>query len=214
MLRTRVKICGMTCIDDAHGAVDAGADALGLVFYPPSPRAVSVHEARQVVAGVAPLVTWVGLFVNADVTAVDEACNAMPLGLLQFHGDETPEYCSQFGMPWMKALRVAPDMALERELDLWQDAHAVLLDTYVKGQPGGTGLAFDWQKIPGQRPAPLVLAGGLTAATVGAAIDAVQPFAVDVSGGVESTPGRKDSGEMELFVAAVQAADRKKREKR
>jgi len=201
-------VCGITRRSDARAAVAAGADAIGLVFYPNSARAVSVSQARLILEGLPPLVTVVGLFVDALPELVEEACQELPLGLLQFHGAETQEYCASFGLPWMKALRVAPESDVDAMMAAYSQANAILLDTYKAGQPGGTGERFDWGKVPIGTAQPIVLAGGLKPENVGAAVAQCQPYAVDVSGGVESTPGQKDSEKLAEFVAAVWAANR------
>lgn len=208
MPRTRIKICGLTRREDALAAVAAGVDALGLVFYADSPRGLSIAAAQALVQGLPPLVTLVGLFVDAEADYVHQACQRLPLGLLQFHGSETQAYCGAFAVPWMKALRVAADSDIEAMIALYPEADAILLDTYRAGRAGGTGECFDWGKIPPQIQQPWVLAGGLQAGNVGTAIAAARPFAVDVSGGVEAAPGIKDPRKITEFVAAVSAADR------
>lgn len=207
MSRTRIKICGITRNCDALAAVEAGADALGLVFYGDSPRAVTVSQAQQIIGGVPPLVTLVGLFVNATPELVQQACASLPLGLLQFHGEESADYCAGFDRPWMKALRVASDSNVVEMMQAYRGAQAILLDTYRAGTPGGTGACFNWQQAPSQQQQPLVLAGGLHRENVSAAIAAVHPYAVDVSGGVELSPGIKDPQKMTQFVSAVRSAD-------
>ena len=187
--------------------MNAGADAIGLVFYPGSPRAVSLEQAAAVIAELPPLVTAVGLFVNAERKTVEEACAALPLGLLQFHGEEDAGYCASFRRPWMKAIRVADDTDVSAVARTFPGASALLLDTYREGRPGGTGEVFDWGRVPGALPAPVFLAGGLSSANVGRAIDAARPFAVDVSGGVEAEPGVKDPVRVKEFIEAVRAAD-------
>jgi len=206
--RTRIKICGITRPEDARVAVDRGADALGLVFYPESPRAVSLEQAADVAAEVPPFVSLVALFVDATATRVREVLDALPVGLVQFHGEETPSYCRQFGRPWIKALRVRPDSDVAAGCRPYHGARGILLDAWQEGVPGGTGKAFDWRIVRGQLPHPIVLAGGLNADNVGAAVSAVRPFAVDVSGGVEQSPGVKDANKIGEFIAAVQTADR------
>jgi phosphoribosylanthranilate isomerase len=205
--RTRIKICGITRNCDALAAVEAGADALGLVFYHASPRAVTVEDAELIIADLPPLVTLVGLFVNADAEEVQRACSRLPLGLLQFHGDESAEFCAGFQLPWMKALRVAGDSNVAAMMQPYRAASAILLDTWRAGTPGGTGESFNWDLVPAQPGLPLVLAGGLNAGNVAAAIARVHPFAVDVSGGVEISPGLKDPAAMIEFVAAVRSAE-------
>ena len=210
-MRTRIKICGITNTEDALQAVDAGADALGMVFYKPSPRYVDVGTAVQIAQSTPAFVSCVGLFVNAEADEVKQVLNQVPLQLLQFHGDETPQYCRQFSLPYMKALRVGAEGglsgdALRTQINSYSDAQAILLDTYQKAVPGGTGERFDWDLVPESRQ-KIVLAGGLTPDNVAAAIKAVEPYAVDVSSGVESAPGVKDVGRIRAFVDAVYLAD-------
>jgi phosphoribosylanthranilate isomerase len=207
VFRTRVKICGITSREDAIAAVEAGADAIGLVFYENSPRAVDIVGAGEILSRFPAMVTTVGLFVNAAREAVEETCAALPLSLLQFHGEEDPAFCASFGKPWMKVIRVAPGTDISSEASAYGDAAAILLDTFKQGVPGGTGSSFDWSRVPGLPAQELVLAGGLNAVNVGAAIRIVRPFAVDVSGGVELAPGRKSHTAMREFVAAVRTAD-------
>jgi phosphoribosylanthranilate isomerase len=205
--RTRIKICGITCHGDAQEAVYAGVDAIGLVFYPPSPRALDIASAKQVVAGLPPFVCLVGLFVDAERAQVEQACAALPLGLLQFHGDESEAYCRSFGLPYMKAVRVAADTDVNLQLGAYASASALLLDTWRQGTPGGTGETFDWNAVPAGAGPRCVLAGGLTPENVGAAIAQTDVYGVDVSGGVESAPGQKCAIKMHAFVHAVQRAD-------
>jgi len=202
--RIRVKICGITRIEDAEAAVRAGADALGLVFYADSLRAVSIATAADIVAKLPPFITPVGLFVNADKQAVIDVLAQVPLDCLQFHGDETAEYCAQFKRPYIKAVRVNEKTDLLSAAECFTTAQALLLDTYVKGTPGGTGQTFNWQLIPEQIGKPIVLAGGLNPANVGDAIKAVNPYAVDVSGGVEASKGIKDHDKIKQFIHEVQ----------
>lgn len=207
LANTRIKICGITRPEDARLAVDGGADAIGLVFYGPSPRCVSVAQAAEIAAAVAPLVTVVGLFVNESREEILRILQQVPIGMLQFHGDETGDFCRQFDRPWMKALRVKPDTDLPAACADYHGASAILLDAWQDGVPGGTGKTFDWQLVRDTLPLPMVLAGGLTAENVGQAIAQLSPAAVDVSGGVEAAPGRKDATRIEQFIAAVHAAD-------
>jgi phosphoribosylanthranilate isomerase len=202
----RVKICGITSPEDAVAAVEAGADAIGLVFYAASRRAVSPDEAAKIAAAISPLVMTVGLFVNAPTEAVLSTLERVPLNLLQFHGDESPEYCREFHRPYLKALPVTDSEELRRSMDSYPEARGFLLDTAAAGQFGGTGKTFDWALVPSDSPRPLVLAGGLGPDNVAAAISAVGPAAVDVSSGVESAPGIKDPLKMQKFVAAARAA--------
>jgi len=205
--QTRIKICGITTADDARTAVDLGADAIGLVFYARSPRGVTAQQAQQIAAAVPPFVTIVGLFVDEPVDSIKRILSSVPVDLVQFHGDETPAFCQQFGRPWIKALRVRPGVELETLCKDYQAGRGILLDSWQDGVPGGTGKSFDWDLAARTLPLPLVLAGGLNDSNVGEAIARLRPAAVDVSGGVERVPGVKDSGKIERFVAAVRAAD-------
>lgn len=201
-MRTCVKICGITRQQDAEFAAELGVDAIGLVFYPPSPRAVDVAQATQILAKLPPFVSRVGLFVNADSNQVEQVLNAVSLDVLQFHGDETADYCRQFGKPYMKAIRMRSGTDLVALAETYDSANALLLDTYQSGTPGGTGESFDWSMItPVQLP--IVLAGGLNAGNVSRAIQQVQPYAVDVSGGVEQAKGIKNSDKMRAFMQEV-----------
>jgi phosphoribosylanthranilate isomerase len=202
----RSKICGITRVEDALAAAEAGADAIGLVFYAKSPRAVSVQQARAIIAALPPFVTSVGLFVDASRCELGEILDAVPLDLLQFHGDETPAECDSYGRPYIKALRVKPGDDIAAQVALYANARGVLLDTYVPGIPGGTGEAFDWSLVPADLNKPVILAGGLTTANVAQAIAQVRPFAVDISGGVESAKGIKDAAKIQAFMAAVRRA--------
>ena len=202
----RSKICGITRVEDALVAAAAGADAIGLVFYAKSPRAVSVAQARAIIAALPPFVTTVGLFVNASRCELGEILDAVPLDLLQFHGDETPAQCEGHHRPYIKALRVKPGDDIARLAEPYGGASGILLDTYVEGVPGGTGAAFDWSLVPHDLAKPVILAGGLDAANVRAAIAQVQPYAVDVSGGVEASKGIKDAEKIRAFLREVAAA--------
>ena len=208
MANVRVKICGITRVEDALAAAAAGADAIGLVFYARSPRAVSAAQARQIVAALPPFVTSVGLFVDASPCEIEETLDAVPLDLLQFHGDETPAQCARYRRPYIKALRMREDLdlaAIARDY-AGAGARGLLLDTYVAGVPGGTGQAFDWTRVPRDLSLPLIVAGGLDAANVATAIAASRAYGVDVSGGVEQAKGIKDAAEIVRFVAAVRGA--------
>ena len=202
----RSKICGITRIEDALAAVEQGADAIGLVFYAKSPRAVTVQQARMIVAALPPFVTTVGLFVDASRCELGEILDAVPLDLLQFHGDETPAECEGYHRPYIKALRVKPGDDVAAQVALYENASGVLLDTYVPGIPGGTGEAFDWSLVPEGLSKPVILAGGLTAENVAQAIAQVRPYAVDISGGVEVSKGIKDAAKIRAFMQAVKAA--------
>jgi phosphoribosylanthranilate isomerase len=205
--RTRVKICGITNVEDALAAVAAGADAIGMVFYPASPRAIRVDQAEAICAALPPFVAVVGLFVDADADQIARVLAQVPLTLLQFHGNETAAECARFARPFIKAVRMREHTDLGAELKQYVQAQALLLDTYKAGTPGGTGETFDWQRVPSQYAGRIVLAGGLNPDNVGAAVAQVRPYAVDVSGGVEAVPGIKDIERMRKFIAAVQLAD-------
>lgn len=180
--------------------VDAGAEALGLVFYPASPRAVSIEQARAIAFAAGPFAVVTGLFVDADPEFVAAVLQQVPLQLLQFHGNETPAYCESFSRPYMKAIRMRPELDVVAAIAEYPTASGVLLDAYRPGVPGGTGETFDWARVPQQSAKPLVLAGGLTPANVAEAIRATQVYGVDVSGGVESAPGKKDHGKITSFI--------------
>lgn len=210
-MRTRVKICGLTRPLDSQAVVAAGADAIGLVFYDRSPRAVDIAQARAVVAALPPFVTSVGLFVDAPTAFVAQVLSEVRLDLLQFHGNEPPSACASYGRPWIKALRVRPGIDLLREADRYAGARALLLDAYCPGVPGGTGERFDWGLIPPELGPRVVLAGGLTADNVAGAIGRVRPYAVDVSGGVESAAGIKDHAKIDAFMRGVRDGDRSRR---
>lgn len=205
-MKTRIKICGLTREADVDAAVDAGADAIGFVFYPPSPRSVSAERAAELARRVPPFVDVVGLFVNEAPEAVRAVCAAVPLNLLQFHGDEDAAYCRQFARPWLRAARVRPGLDLVEFARSFPDARGLLLDAFVEGYGGG-GHVFDWTLIPPGLPGQLVLSGGLDPGNVGEAIERVRPVAVDVSSGVETGKGIKDHAKIAAFVAAVRKAD-------
>ncbi|WP_219061606.1 phosphoribosylanthranilate isomerase [Pseudomonas sp. UMAB-08] len=206
MSGVRSKICGITRIEDALAAVDAGADAIGFVFYAKSPRAVSVEQARAIIAALPPFVTTVGLFVNISRCELTEILEIVPLDLLQFHGDETPEDCDGYHRPYIKALRVQAGDDIAASCRAYSRASGILLDTYVAGVPGGTGEAFDWSLIPQTLSKPIILAGGLTPDNVAQAIAQVRPYAVDVSGGVEMSKGIKDHDRIRAFMHAVRGS--------
>ena len=202
---TRIKICGLTREQDMRSAIDAGADALGLVFYPPSPRFVDPEQAARLARLAPPFVSVVGLFVNAEAQRVRETLAAVPLHLLQFHGDEDEAYCRQFGRPYVKAARMRPGFDLLQYAAAFPSAQAILVDAFVEGYGGG-GQAFDWNLLPSGLSKPLILSGGLDAGNVGAAVARVRPAAVDVSSGVEAATGIKDAAQIRAFIAAARAA--------
>jgi phosphoribosylanthranilate isomerase len=202
-MNTRVKICGITRVQDGLAAVRLGAHAIGLVFYDASPRAVANKQARMIVDALPPFVTAVGLFVNAEPDAVRKTLAEVPL---QFHGDETPAYCSAFGVPYLKAVRVKPGVDLLQYGHDFREARGLLLDAFVEGVRGGTGATFDWNLIPRDLALPIVLSGGLDAGNVEAAVRAVRPWAVDVSSGVEAAKGIKDAAKIEAFMNGVRNA--------
>lgn len=201
--RTRVKICGITTTEDALEAVNAGADAIGLVFYAPSPRYVTIEQAQQIVAAVPPFVSVVGLFVNAPTKQIESVLTQVRIDIVQFHGDEAPSECEQIKLPYYKAIRVKADTNLLQCAAEFKHAKALLLDTYTEAAFGGTGLVFDWSLIPKNITKPVILAGGLVPENVSFAIQQVRPYAVDVSGGVELTKGIKDSAKIAAFMHAV-----------
>lgn len=202
-MRTRVKICGITREQDALAAVAAGADAIGLVFYPPSPRHVTPAQAEAITRHLPPFVTVVGLFVNADADTVAECTRAGRVSLIQFHGQECPDYCGSHGLPWVKAVRMKDDVDPVAEARRYPAAAALLLDAYRPGTPGGTGEAFNWDRVPASLADRVILAGGLNPGNIADAIRTVRPYAVDVSGGVESEPGIKDAARIAAFMRGV-----------
>ena len=201
-MRVRTKICGITRLEDAQAAVDLGADALGFVFWPRSPRYIAPARAAMIIARLPPFVTVVGLFVDADAADIAAAV-AAGCDLLQFHGDESPAECARHARPWIKAIRVVPTTDLRAAAQHYAGARGLLLDAFVDGVPGGTGSRFDWTLIPHDLALPVVLAGGLAPENVGDAIRAVRPYAVDVSGGVEAAKGIKDRARMAAFIEGV-----------
>lgn len=198
----RIKVCGLTRVEDVQAAVAAGVDAVGLVFYPDSPRHVTIAQAAELCRHVPPFVTIVGLFVNASRAEVHRVIEAVPLNLLQFHGDETADQCEGFGVPYLKAARVRPGVDLLEFAAQFASARALLLDTWTPAY-GGSGESFDWSLVPSSCPLPVILSGGLTPDNVAEAIRLVRPVAVDVSSGVESAKGIKDAAKIRAFVSAV-----------
>ncbi|MBK1649599.1 phosphoribosylanthranilate isomerase [Rhabdochromatium marinum] len=206
-MRTRVKLCGFTRAPDIEAAVVHGADAIGLVFYDQSSRAVGIEQARALAAAVPAFVSLVGLFVNAEPDWVRTVLAQVPLGALQFHGREAPEYCQAFQRPWIKAIAVREDLDLARVAQEYQGAASLLLDTYDPHQAGGTGRCFNWALVPAWLAQRSILAGGLTAENVATAITRVRPHAVDVSGGIEQGRGLKDQTKIATFMQEVANGD-------
>lgn len=209
---TRIKICGITRVQDVQAAASSGADALGLVFYEQSPRHVTLQQAMQLAAAIRPFVTLVGLFVNPAAAEVRDVLQQVPLDALQFHGEEEPEFCVQFGRPYLKAVRVKAGVDLVQCAARYRSAQGLLLDAYVEGMHGGTGAVFDWALIPHDLPLPVILSGGLHAGNVADAIKQVRPYAVDVSsgvesGGVETAKGIKDAAKIAAFINGVKLVD-------
>jgi phosphoribosylanthranilate isomerase len=204
-MRTRVKICGITRAQDAVKAVELGADAIGMVFYTKSPRAVSIDNARAIIQKIPPFVTVVGLFVDPSPKDVAAVLHRVSLDLLQFHGNELPSECSAYGKPYIKAVKIREGVDIAAEVNRYASARGILLDTYDPKMPGGTGRVFDWSIIPKGLKKPIILAGGLTAENVWQAITKVRPFAVDVSSGVEADRGIKDLEKMAAFMRGVQS---------
>ncbi|MCD1647127.1 phosphoribosylanthranilate isomerase [Marinobacter adhaerens] len=202
-MSVRVKICGLTRPEDIDGAVQSGADALGLVFYGPSPRSVSVQLAAELAKRVPAFVSVVGLFVNPTKQDVEAVLDKVPLDLLQFHGDESPAFCASFGRRWIKAIRVRDAGQIEAAFREFQNASGLLVDAWDPERYGGTGKSFNWDLIPDHRPLPIILAGGLSSDNVFAAVKQVKPWAVDVSGGVEQDKGIKDIQKISHFIKEV-----------
>lgn len=202
-MRTRVKICGLTREADARAAAELGADAIGLVFHDPSPRVVGLEQGRSLQACLPPFVTSVGLFVDAEPERVRATLDRVPLDLLQFHGEEPPDYCAAFGRPWIKAIRMRPGMDLRVLGARYGAAAGLLLDAYDPVRAGGTGQSFDWDLVPLDLAPHIVLAGGLDPHNVAEAIRRVRPYGVDVSGGVEAAKGIKDRQKMAAFMKGV-----------
>ena len=207
MQRTRVKICGITRTEDAAAVVKYGADALGLVFYPDSPRHVTLEQARTIAGTVAPLVTIVGLFVNPSPELVRTVLDAVPLGLLQFHGAEANDDCKQFGLPFIKSIAIGDDADVLSCMQGYPDASGFILDAWQPQRHGGGGETFDWDKVPDSSPAPVILAGGLTPGNVSLAIRSTRPYAVDVSSGVETSKGIKSAEKIAAFMKGVEHSD-------
>ena len=204
---TRTKICGITRVEDALAAAHAGADAIGLVFVAKSPRHVTPMQAAEIGAALPPFVTRVALFVNPDAAQVEAVLGLARPDVLQFHGEESPQFCRSFGLPYLKAARVRPGVDLLQFATLHADAQGLLLDAWSEGVHGGTGERFDWALIPPDLPRPVVLAGGLHPGNVAEAVRVVGPWAVDVSSGVEAAKGIKDAAKIAAFIKEVRNAD-------
>ncbi len=202
----RVKICGITSSSDAVHAASSGADAIGLVFYGGSKRAVDITQAREISRAVGPFVTVVALFVDADEAFIRDVLEQVPIGLLQFHGNETAGFCEKFSRPYIKALRMRPGIDVTAEAAAHTEAVGILLDAYTPGTPGGTGETFDWDRVPTDLTVPIILAGGLNAENVQKAVQLTACYGVDVSGGVELTPGRKDTEKVKQFIINARLA--------
>lgn len=202
-MRVRTKICGITRSEDGVAAANLGVDAIGLVFYSPSPRAVRVEQANSIIAALPPFITTVGLFVNAEEADVRAVLETVPLDVLQFHGDETPAQCRLYNKSYIKAIRMQADTDVTQLCLEYGDAAGLLLDAYHPQLRGGTGDSFDWGLFPRQTSKPLILAGGLTPENIVTAIDQTSPYAVDVSGGVEASKGIKDAAKMAAFLRGV-----------
>lgn len=205
--RTRVKICGITRPEDGIAAASAGADAIGLVFYAKSPRHVTPQQARAIIAALPPFVTTVGLFVDASRAEIEAVLREVPLDTLQFHGEELPEFCASFSRPYFKAITMRDNIDLHSEAARFSSASALLVDTFQAGMPGGTGMSFDWSRLPADLSKPLILAGGLNPDNVAQAIIQAHPYAVDVSSGVETAKGIKDADKIAAFMRGVVKAD-------
>ena len=206
-MRTRIKICGITRPEDGLIAAHAGADAIGLVFYPPSPRAVTIEQAQAIVEQLPPFVTVVGLLVNEPREKIQQILQQVPIDLLQFHGDETPAMCEGYGRPWIKAVRMREGIDLTATAEVYAGARGLLLDAYEPNRPGGTGCLFDWQRIPTELAGHIILAGGLNPDNVETAVRTVRSWAVDVSGGVETAKGIKGAEKITAFIRGVKRGD-------
>ncbi len=206
-MRTRVKICGITRVEDALKAAELGADAIGLVFYPKSPRAVDAETAHRIVQALPPFVTTVGLFLDAEPRDIRAVLATVPLDLLQFHGDECPADCGAYGRPYIKAVAMSGDTDVAAYMRSYPDAAGFLLDSHAPGAAGGTGNRFDWSQIPRDLGRPVILAGGLNPDNVGEAVRRTRIGGVDVSSGVESSPGIKDADKMRAFIEEVRRVD-------
>ncbi len=212
VLRTRIKICGITRVEDAAAAVSSGADAIGLMFYSPSPRAVSLRRAAEIVDSLPALVQVVGVFVEPNVKEVEAVLSQVRLTLLQFHGNESPEFCNGFRIPYIKALRMSDDANPEIYAQSYPQACALLLDSYESQKYGGTGSAFLWERGMECQSSPVIIAGGIDVGNVSTAVSESGAYAVDVSTGVENSPGQKSAEKIRSFISAVRAHDQIQRE--
>lgn len=206
-MRTRIKICGITRPEDGLNAVRCGADAIGLVFYPPSPRAVNLNQAQDIVSILPPFVTVVGLFVDESRDRLKQLLRTVRIDLLQFHGKESADECTGYNRPWIKAMRMRKGIDLAAQEKAYPGASGLLLDAYEAGRPGGTGNRFDWERIPLEMTSRIILAGGLNPDNIESAVRRVRPYAVDVSGGVEESKGIKDAGKIAAFIEGVRRGD-------
>lgn len=207
-MSTRVKICGITRIEDALTAIRLGANAIGFIFWDKSARYIDPKEARKIVMALPPFVTVVGVYVNPSSEWVEETYSITGLNLLQFHGDELPEFCSQFPLPYIKAVRIRSGIDLLQYAAQYSSSNGLLLDSYVEGVPGGTGRTFEWSLIPENLSLPLIVSGGLDAKNVCEAIRKAKPWAVDVSSGVEITKGIKDADKIAAFMTGVRNGEK------
>ena len=203
MYRTRIKICGITNLQDAKVAIDEGVDAIGLVFCENSPRYINISRAKKIVENTTPFVNYVGLFVDAEKEYINDVLKEVALDTLQFHGQESEQACALYNKPYIKAIRMNKNINLSEEAEKYFSAHALLLDTYIEGLSGGTGIIFDWDLITKEIEKPIILAGGLNASNVKDAIKKISPYAVDVSGGVEVEKGKKDPSKIKEFINEV-----------
>ena len=204
----RVKICGITTIADARSVAESGADAIGLVFYKKSARYVDIEQAKAICQSLPPFITTVALFMNADESTVQTCLEQVPFDLLQFHGNESPEFCASFNHPHIKAVPMAGLNNFKAYADQYTDAKGFLVDSHAPGEAGGSGQVFDWKQIPMDYSAPIILAGGLNPDNVANAVESTAVFAVDVSSGVEARPGIKDTQKIKQFMQEVRRVER------